>query len=86
MRGRLPRRVRAIMGVRTRGLDMQAGFKRDAADRAARAEAEGVISALERPARAQPKHAVVAGDPSRSGRQHALARRILPRLRHEPGN
>jgi hypothetical protein len=27
------------MGVRTRGLDMQAGFKRNAADRAARAEA-----------------------------------------------
>jgi hypothetical protein len=31
------------MGVRTRGLDMQAGFKRDAADKAARAEAEAVI-------------------------------------------
>jgi hypothetical protein len=31
------------MGVRTRGLDMQAGFRRDAADRAARAEAEAVI-------------------------------------------
>jgi hypothetical protein len=26
------------MGVRTRGLDMKAGFKRDAADKAARAE------------------------------------------------
>jgi hypothetical protein len=31
------------MGVRTRGLDMQAGFKRDAAERAARGEAEAVI-------------------------------------------
>jgi hypothetical protein len=31
------------MGVRTRGLDMQAGFRRDAADRAARAEAEAVV-------------------------------------------
>jgi hypothetical protein len=31
------------MGVRTRGLDMEAGFKRDAADKAARAEAEAVI-------------------------------------------
>ena len=31
------------MGVRTRGLDMKAGFKRDAADKAARAEAEAVI-------------------------------------------
>ena len=31
------------MGVRTRGLDMQAGFKRNAADKAARAEAEAVI-------------------------------------------
>jgi hypothetical protein len=43
MGGRLTRRVRAVMGVRTRGLDMQAGFKRDAADKAARAEAEAVI-------------------------------------------
>jgi hypothetical protein len=33
----------AIMGVRTRGLDMKAGFKRGAADKAARAEAEAVI-------------------------------------------
>jgi hypothetical protein len=33
------------MGVRTRGLDMRAGFKRDAADKAARAEAEAVIRA-----------------------------------------
>jgi hypothetical protein len=31
------------MGVLMRGLDMQAGFKRDTADRAARAEAEAVI-------------------------------------------
>ena len=31
------------MGVRTRGLDMKAGFKRDAADKAARVEAEAVI-------------------------------------------
>ena len=31
------------MGVRTRGLDMRAGFKRDAADKAARADAESVI-------------------------------------------
>jgi hypothetical protein len=31
------------MGVRTRGLDMQAAFKRDAADKASRAEAEAVI-------------------------------------------
>jgi hypothetical protein len=31
------------MGIRTRGLDMRAGFKRDAADKAARAEAEVVI-------------------------------------------
>jgi hypothetical protein len=31
------------MGVRTRGIDMQAGFEREAADRAARAEAEAVI-------------------------------------------
>jgi hypothetical protein len=31
------------MGVRTRGLDMQAGFRRDAADKAACAEAESVI-------------------------------------------
>jgi hypothetical protein len=31
------------MGVRTRGLDIQAGAKRSAADRAARAEAEAVI-------------------------------------------
>jgi hypothetical protein len=31
------------MGVRTRGLDMTAGFKRDAIDKAARAEAEAVI-------------------------------------------
>jgi hypothetical protein len=31
------------MGVRTRGLDMKAGFRRDAADKAARAEAEAVI-------------------------------------------
>jgi hypothetical protein len=31
------------MGGRTRGLDMKAGFKRDAADKAARAEAEAVI-------------------------------------------
>jgi len=36
-------RVRAIMGVRTRGLDMKAGFKRDAADKAARAEAKAVV-------------------------------------------
>jgi len=35
--------ARAIMGVRTRGLDMQAGFRRDAADKAARAQAEAVI-------------------------------------------
>ena len=38
-----PGRVRAIMGVRTRGLDMRAGFKRDAADRAARADAKAVV-------------------------------------------
>ena len=31
------------MGVRTRGLDMKAGFMRDAADKAMRAEAEAVI-------------------------------------------
>jgi hypothetical protein len=31
------------MGIRTRGLDMKAGFKRDAANKAARAEAEDVI-------------------------------------------
>jgi hypothetical protein len=31
------------MGVRTRGLDMRAGFKRDAADRAARADAKAVV-------------------------------------------
>jgi hypothetical protein len=31
------------MGVRTRGLDMKVGFKRDAADKAARAEAEAVV-------------------------------------------
>jgi len=31
------------MGVRTRGLDMKAGFKRDAADKAAWAEAEAVV-------------------------------------------
>jgi hypothetical protein len=31
------------MGVRTRGLDMKAGFKGDATDKAARAEAEAVI-------------------------------------------
>jgi hypothetical protein len=31
------------MGIRTRGLDMKAGFKRDAADRAVRAEAKTVI-------------------------------------------
>jgi hypothetical protein len=31
------------MGVRTRGLDMRAGFKRDAADRAARADAKTVV-------------------------------------------
>jgi len=31
------------MGIRTRGLDMKAGFQRDAADRAARAEANTVI-------------------------------------------
>jgi hypothetical protein len=36
-------RVRAVMGVRTRGLDMRAGFKRDAADRAARADAKAVV-------------------------------------------
>jgi hypothetical protein len=33
----------AVMGVRTRGLDMKAGFKRDATDKAARAEAEAVV-------------------------------------------
>jgi hypothetical protein len=31
------------MGVRTRGLDMRAGLKRDAADRAARADAKAVV-------------------------------------------
>jgi hypothetical protein len=31
------------MGIRTRGLDIKAGAKRDAADKAARAEAEAVI-------------------------------------------
>jgi hypothetical protein len=31
------------MGIRTRGLDMKAGFRRDAADRAVRAEAKTVI-------------------------------------------
>jgi hypothetical protein len=31
------------MGARTRGLEMKTGFKRDAADEAARAEAEAVI-------------------------------------------
>jgi hypothetical protein len=31
------------MGIRTRGLDMKAGARRNAADRAARAEAEAVI-------------------------------------------
>ena len=31
------------MGVRTRGLNMQAGFNRDATDKAARTEAEAVI-------------------------------------------
>jgi hypothetical protein len=31
------------MGIRTRGLDMRAGFKRDADDKAARAEADSVI-------------------------------------------
>jgi hypothetical protein len=31
------------MGVRTRGLDMKAGFTRDATDKAARAEAEAVV-------------------------------------------
>jgi hypothetical protein len=31
------------MGIRTRGLDMRAGFRRDAADKATRAEAEVVI-------------------------------------------
>ena len=31
------------MAVRTRGLDMKGGLKRDAADKAARAEAEAII-------------------------------------------
>ena len=36
-------RIVAVMGIRTRGLDMKAGFRRDAADRAVRAEAKTVI-------------------------------------------
>jgi hypothetical protein len=63
------------MGVRTRGLDMKAGFRRDAADKA-RAEAEGPRS----------RHAVVADDPGGADRRHAVAGRLLPRLRHEPRN
>jgi hypothetical protein len=64
-------RVRAIMGVRTRGLDMQAGFKREAADKAARRQ--GRHSALERPARPRPRHAVVTNDPGRPDRGNAVA-------------
>ena len=33
----------------------------------------------------QPRHAVVTDDPGRADRGDALARRVLPRLRHEPG-
>jgi hypothetical protein len=36
-------RVRAVMGIRTRGLDIKADAKRAAADKAARAEVEAVI-------------------------------------------
>ena len=72
------------MGVRTRGIDMQAGFEREAADRAARAEAEAVIQRWNDQSR--PRHAVVADDPSGPARRHAMARRVLPGLRHEPVN
>jgi len=76
--------ARAVMGVRTRGLDMQAGFRSDAADKAARTEAEAVIQrwndqlALGRDMLWSPT--------IRAARRHAMARRVLPRLRHQQGD
>jgi hypothetical protein len=43
MPGKLTKASEAVMGVRTRGLDIKAGAMRNAADRAARAEAEAVV-------------------------------------------
>jgi hypothetical protein len=73
------------MGVRTRGLDIKAGASKFKADQAAREEAEAGstvgIGAL-------PPAATCGGrdDPCCAARRHAVARCLLPRLRHEPSN
>ena len=54
LRGRPVGASEAIMGVRTRGLDMQAGFKRDAADRTAPRRGRGPSFSAGRTARPQP--------------------------------
>ena len=73
------------MGVRTRGLDIAIGAKRQVADAAARAEAKAVIERWNEQLAAS-RDMLVAHDPGRADRRDALARRVLPWLRHEPGN
>jgi hypothetical protein len=51
-----------------------------------RCRGAGCDRALERSAIAGSGHAVVAHDPGCTVRRNALARRLLPRPRHEPGN
>jgi hypothetical protein len=69
------------MGVRTRGLDIKAGAAKLKADRAARLE-ELVV---DRWNGNRPRHAVVAHDPSRTGRRNAMPGRLLSGLRDQPG-
>jgi hypothetical protein len=63
------------MGVRTRGLDIKAGAAKLNADRAAREEAESVVD--HSAAGDWSRYAVVADDPRRPPRRHAMARRFL---------
>ena len=83
-RGRRDASEGPSMGVRTRGLDMKAGFKRDAADKAARAEAEAVVQ------RWNDQLALGRGMPwsptIRAALLAGMARRLLSRLRDKPHN
>jgi hypothetical protein len=73
------------MGVRTRGLDIAINAKRQDADAAARAAAKGVIERWNEQLATSREHTVVAHDPGRPDRWNAMARRVLSRLRDEPG-
>jgi hypothetical protein len=73
----------AAMGVRTRGLDLATADERQVADAEPRPRPSSVVGTS---TGRQPRHAVVADDPSRADRWNAVARRVLPGLRHEPGD